>query len=324
MTSYRDAGVDVERAGRHVQSIAQAVTDTWAGRVTGEFGGFAAGVEVPEGFENPVLMMSTDGVGTKLELARRSGVWSGVGQDLVAMCVDDLAAVGARAIGFVDYLAVGSLRPNRDRQIVASIAAACALAGCPLLGGETAVHPGVMESDAVDLAGTAMGVVEKGERLGPHRVKVGDVLIGLKSPNLRSNGFSLVRAVMGDTIDDHMDDLLEPSIIYAPAVIEAVNTGAVSSAAHITGGGIVANLARVFPDGLGASIDTTAWQPPPVFDLISSFGVARDEMFRTFNMGLGFCLAVDPGGVDAVTSAVLGHEPLIVGHVRKADSIALV
>lgn len=324
MTSYRDAGVDVERAGQHVQSIAQAVTDTWAGRVTGEFGGFAAGVEVPEGFENPVLMMSTDGVGTKLELARRSGVWSGVGQDLVAMCVDDLAAVGARAIGFVDYLAVGSLGPNRDRQIVASIAAACVLAGCPLLGGETAEHPGVMESDAVDLAGTALGVVEKGEQLGPHRVKSGDVLIGLKSPNLRSNGFSLVRAVMGDTIEDHMDDLLEPSIIYAPAVIEAVNTGAVSSAAHITGGGIVANLARVLPDGLGASIDTTAWQPAPVFDLISSFGVTRDEMFRTFNMGLGFCLVVDPNGVDDVTSAVLGHEPLIVGHISKADSIALV
>ncbi len=324
MTSYQDAGVDVERADQHIKSIAQVVTDTWAGRVTGEFGGFAAGVEVPEGFENPVLMMSTDGVGTKLELARRSGVWSGVGQDLVAMCVDDLAAVGARAIGFVDYLAVGSLSPDRDHQIVTSIAAACALAGCPLLGGETAEHPGVMDSDAVDLAGTAIGVVEKGEQLGSHRVKNGDVLIGLKSPNLRSNGFSLVRAVMGDTIDDHWDNLLEPSIIYAPAVIEAVSTGAVSSAAHVTGGGIVANLARVLPDGLGASIDSTAWQPPPVFDLISSFGVTRDEMFRTFNMGLGFCLVVDPGGVDDVTSAVLGHEPLIVGHVSRADSIALV
>ena len=323
MTSYRDAGVDIEGADQHVASIAGDVTRTWTGQVTGEFGGFAAGVEIPDDFQQPVLMMSTDGVGTKLELARRSGAWSGVGQDLVAMCVDDLAAVGAAPIGFVDYLAVGSLHPDRDRQIIASVASGCASAGCPLLGGETAEHPGVMASDAVDLAGTAMGVVEKGTLLGPHRVGVDDVIVGLHSPGVRSNGFSLIRAVMADSVDDHIDDLLEPSVIYSPAVLAAVGTGALKAAAHITGGGIVANLSRVVPDDLGARIDTTVWSPPEIFDIIASFGVGQDEMFRTFNMGLGFCLIVDADGVDAVSAIVDDHRPVVLGTISANGGVVL-
>jgi phosphoribosylformylglycinamidine cyclo-ligase len=197
VTSYREAGVDLDAADRHTDSIGSSVTRTWTNEVVGGFGGFAAGVRVPTGYVDPVLMMTTDGVGTKLEIARRAGLWGGVGRDLVAMCVDDLAAAGSKPIGFVDYLAVGSLDAERDTTIVESIADACLEASCPLLGGETAEHPGVMEPAAVDLAGAALGVVESAEVLGPERVGAGDLIVGLMSPNLRSNGFSLVRAVMG-------------------------------------------------------------------------------------------------------------------------------
>lgn len=323
MTSYGDAGVDLEGAARHVESIAEKVTATWGDRVVGGFGGFAAGIEIPSTYEHPVLMMSTDGVGTKLDLARRSEIWDGVGFDLVAMCVDDLAAVGAEPLGFVDYMAVGSLQPERDTAIVASIAAACSEAGCALLGGETAEHPGVMEHDAVDLAGAVMGVVEKGRELGPHLVTADDVVIGLASPNLRSNGFSLVRSVFGEATDDHITTLLEPSVLYSPSVNRAVTTGAVHSAAHITGGGLEENLARALPGELGAIVDTASWTPPPVFGLIADRGVDRSEMYRTFNMGIGFCLVVDSDAVDDVLTATRGHDPVVIGRVATGEGVTL-
>jgi phosphoribosylformylglycinamidine cyclo-ligase len=323
MASYRGAGVDLEAAARHVETIGPAVTSTWGNNVVGGFGGFAAGVRIPPGYDEPVLMMSTDGVGTKLDVARATGRWDGVGHDLVAMCVDDLAAVGARPMGFVDYLAVGALNADRDRAIVDSVAAACRLADCPLLGGETAEHPGVMAADAVDLAGAAMGVVELGEELGPEGVRDGDIVVGLHSPNLRSNGFSLVRAVMGDDAVRHAAELLAPSVIYAPAVLAAVETGAVHSAAHITGGGIVDNLARSLPEGLGVTVDTTAWDPPDCFGLVASHGVGEEEMFATFNMGIGFALVIDRAGVDSVLSAVETHRPVVIGQVGSGSGVVL-
>ena len=323
MTSYRQAGVDLEAADRHTDAIAASVTNTWKTEVVGRFGGFASGVRLPDDLQDPVLMMSTDGVGTKLEVARRAGQWDGVGFDLVAMCVDDLAAVGARPLGFVDYLAVGSLQPTRDRKIVESIAAACIQAGCPLLGGETAEHPGVMEIDAIDLAGAVMGVVDSAAALDPDRVRRGDVVIGLRSPNVRSNGFSLIRAVLGDGIVDHADTLLEPSVIYSPAVLEAVAAGGVHSAAHVTGGGLAANLARSIPEGLGAEIDTSAWHRPDVFEMISEFGVPEAEMRRTFNLGIGFCLVVDPDAETAVTDAVSEHMPTTIGAITDGDEVVL-
>ena len=323
VTSYRHAGVDLEAADRHTDSITEAVTNTWKTEIIGGFGGFAAGVRLPDGFDDPVLMMSTDGVGTKLEVARRAESWDGVGFDLVAMCVDDLAAVGAHPLGFVDYLAVGSLRPARDRAIVESVAAACLQAGCPLLGGETAEHPGVMDLDAVDLAGAVMGVAEAAESLGPNRVESGDVVIGLRSPNLRSNGFSLIRAVLGDEIVTHAETLLEPSVIYSPSVLAAVVTGGVRSAAHVTGGGLAANLARSLPVGLGAEIDSGAWERPDVFQMISERGVPEEEMRRTFNLGIGFCLVVDPTAEAAVSSAVSMHDPATIGVVTDGDAVVL-
>ncbi|MGH8947171.1 MAG: phosphoribosylformylglycinamidine cyclo-ligase [Acidimicrobiia bacterium] len=324
MTSYRDAGVDLEAGDQHVADIAAVVLASWNRDVVGGFGGFAAGVEIPSGYRRPVLMMSTDGVGTKLELARRAGRWDGVGQDLVAMCLDDLAALGARPLGMVDYLAVGSLQPERDSAIVASIAEACRLAGCPLLGGETAEHPGVMTPDAVDLAGAVAGVVEKGEELGPHRIEAGDVVVGLSSPNLRSNGFSLVRAVLEETMMEHAQDLLQPSVVYTPLVLAAVATGAVHAAAHVTGGGIVSNLGRALGAEWGVAIEKTSWEPPPIFELIASAGVAEDEMYRVFNMGIGFCLVVDPRGLDEVLSIVGAHQPMTLGEIVIGKGVSLV
>jgi phosphoribosylformylglycinamidine cyclo-ligase len=323
VTSYRQAGVDLDGADRHTETIAGPVTATWTEDVIGGFGGFAAGVRLPPGYREPVLMMSTDGVGTKLEIARRTGMWSGVGFDLVAMCVDDLAAVGATPIGFVDYLAVGALDPERDRTIVESISAACLQAGCPLLGGETAEHPGVMAPDAVDLAGAVMGVVEAGQQLGPHRVVTGDVVVGLRSPNLRSNGFSLVRAVLGDDVLTHAGVLLEPAVIYSPAVTRAVATGGVHSAAHITGGGLAANLARALPEGLGATIEMGTWPRPDVFGLISDRGVTEADMRRTFNLGIGFCLVVDAAAVAEVVMASAEHSPTVIGVVDESGEVAL-
>ncbi len=319
MTSYRRAGVDLEGAEAHVDRIADAVTATWGPNVVGAFGGFAAGIKVPDGYRNPVLMMTTDGVGTKLDLARRANRWDGVGWDLVAMCVDDLAASGARPLALVDYMAVGRLDAERDQAIVASIAAACAEAGCALLGGETAEHPRVMDVHAVDLAAAALGVVEEGEALSPARVSEGDVIIGLASPNLRSNGFSLVREVLGDAVEDYFDMLLEPSVIYAPRVLQAMATGAVRSAAHITGGGIPGNLVRALPEGLGAVVDTSAWEVPTVFELLGYAGVTRDELFRVFNMGIGFCLIVERESAEEV----LRLAGSVIGEVVSGSGVGL-
>jgi phosphoribosylformylglycinamidine cyclo-ligase len=239
------------------------------------------------------------------------------------MCVDDLAAVGARPLGFVDYLAVGALNPTRDRAIVESVAAACAIAGCPLLGGETAEHPGVMEPDAVDLAGAVMGIVERGEELGPTLVTEGDVVVGLSSPNLRSNGFSLVRALFGEDIESHLDRFLEPSVIYTPDVLRAVEGGGVRAAAHITGGGLAGNLARVLPPGLGAQVDTGAWVVPPIFDTISSRGAPDAEMWSTFNMGIGFCLVVARDAAESVTSTVSAHEGKVIGEIVAGPGVVI-
>lgn len=291
--------------------------------MVGSFGGFAAGIRIPPGYSDPVLMMSTDGVGTKLDIARQVNRWSGVGFDLVAMCVDDLAAAGARPLGLVDYLAVGSLRPDRDRTIVESVAAACLQAGCALLGGETAEHPGVMDEDAMDLAGAVMGVVDSTHVLGPERVRVSDVIIGLGSPNLRSNGFSLVRAALGEAVVEHATTLLDPSVIYSPAVLAATQTGAVHAAAHITGGGIAGNLRRALPEGFGATVDTATWARPAVFDLISEHGVAEEEMRKTFNLGIGFCLIVDPGGIEEVLVATAAHGPAVIGSLTTGNGIHL-
>lgn len=336
MATYREAGVDLEAADELVDAIGPAVKATWSDRVVGGFGGFAAGIELPQDIAEPVIMMSTDGVGTKLELYRKAGRFDTVGYDLVAMCVDDLAAVGARPLGFTDYLAVGHVTPERDQAIIESIARACSAAGVALLGGETAEHPGVMGADAFDLAGAAVGVIEAGTEITGSDIAPGDVIIGVASTNLRSNGFSLVRSIIGDISLDarfpgadgtYADVLLQPSVIFAPAVLEAVTTGQVRGLAHITGGGIGGNLRRVLPDGVDAVIDRLSWEVPQVFSGLSRLASIRDsEMFSTFNMGIGFVAVTTEDGVDAVRTAFSnhGHETWVIGRAEPgAGSVRL-
>ncbi|MDH3540497.1 MAG: phosphoribosylformylglycinamidine cyclo-ligase [Acidimicrobiia bacterium] len=322
--SYRDAGVDLAAAEQHVGRIAPLVTATWYPSVVGGFGGFAAGIELPPGYDRPVLMLSTDGVGTKLEIARRTGLWDGVGFDLVAMCVDDLVAAGAKPLAFVDYLAVGSLDPDRDTRIVAGIASACREAGCALLGGETAEHPGVMDPDHVDLAGAALGVVERGRELDGAAIRPGDIIIGLPSPNLRSNGFSLVRRILEDVDlqstfpgEDATfgEVLLRPSVLYSPSVIPV--TELVKAGVHVTGGGLAGNVVRVLPEGTKAVIDTSTWRSPNVFEQIRRLGALSFEtMAETFNLGIGFCLIAGPDRAGEVLGALGQAGALAIGKIE--------
>jgi phosphoribosylformylglycinamidine cyclo-ligase len=334
VSSYADAGVDVSASDRFTSSIADRVRATWGDSVVGTFGGFAAGVAVPAGYDEPVIMMTTDGVGTKIELAVMLGRYGGIGQDLVAMCIDDLAALNATPIGFTDYLAVGALNGARDEAIVASVAAACEEAGCPLLGGETALHPGVLEGSRFDVAGAAIGVVERSAIPTSDRIVPGDVVIGIGSPNVRSNGFSLVRSIfdadacgepfLGRTVGDV---LLDPSVLYAPAVLAVAEKMEVHGLAHITGGGIPGNVPRVLPGGLGVTIDPSTWTTPPVFDLIARRGeIHRDEMFRTFNMGVGFVVIVDAARAGDVIDLLAHqrHESWPIGRVVEGDGVSFV
>jgi phosphoribosylformylglycinamidine cyclo-ligase len=259
-------------------------------------------------FAHPVLVASTDGVGTKLVVARATGRYETVGIDLVAMCVDDLVCVGAEPLFMLDYVATGKVDPDMVATIVAGVHEGCRQAGCALIGGETAEHAGVMAPDEIDLAGFAVGVVEDGTQLGPERVESGDAVVGLASPGLRSNGYTLARHVLLERarlgLDDPAwadaevsvaDELLRPSVIYTPAVLaaRAALGDVLHACAHITGGGIVGNLPRALPEHLGATLERGAWTEPRIFEEIARLGpVAEDEMDRVFNRGIGMTLVV--------------------------------
>jgi phosphoribosylformylglycinamidine cyclo-ligase len=309
MSTPRDTGVELGADNELVDRIGWRVTSTWTEDVIGGFGGFAAGIRVPPGYQRPVLMMSTDGVGTKAEIARATGLVDGLGYDLLAMVGDDLAAAGAIPIAMQDYIAVGYLDLDRIELLVESITDACADNDVALLGGETAEHPGTIEGDRFDLAATALGIVELGDEVDNTRIEVGDVVIGVHSPNLRSNGFSLVRALIVDQLDldapfpgsdqTVAETLLEPSIVYAQAVMNALARSEAHGLAHITGGGLPNNIGRVLPEGTMAHLERSRWTVPDVFSVIQDLGtVSDDEMFRTFNMGVGFVAIAPEGDAD--------------------------
>lgn len=335
MSTYRDAGVDLDAADRLVGRIAGDVTATWDDSVVGGFGGFAGGIRLPAGLERPVLMMSTDGVGTKAEVARRAGRVDGLGFDLVAMCADDLAAAGARPIALTDYLTVGTMDERLTGAIIGSVARACGSAGIALLGGETAVHAGILDPDEFDLAGTALGVVEEGHIVDGSAIAPGHAIVAVASPNLRSNGFSLVRSAVLSKVglDEPVPEdgrsvaevVLEPSVIYAPAIGALLETVTVAGLVHVTGGGIAGNLSRVLPDGCRGVVDSATWTPPPVFDAVARIGgIHRDEMFRTFNMGAGF-LVVTPEPADAMVSLrTAGHDAWVAGEIEPGEGAAVV
>lgn len=311
--TYASAGVDIDAADRSVGLIADRVRATHGPEVLGGIGGFGGlfRLDVSE-WKDPVLVSSTDGVGTKVALARQLDAIDGLGADLVGMVVDDIAAVGARPLFLNDYLAVGRLDPDRVARIVGSIADACAVAGCALVGGETAEHPGLMEDDEFDIAGFAVGIVERDRILGPERVRDGDVIIGIPSSGLHANGFSLVRRIVrGLDLEKSYglsrplgQELLEPTTIHAPDVLAlaAALEDRVHAVCHVTGGGLPGNLPRVMPRGAIVEIDARSWEPPEIFGWLQERGpVSVDEMRRTFNCGVGMVAIVEE---DAETDAL--------------------
>jgi phosphoribosylformylglycinamidine cyclo-ligase len=305
--TYASAGVDITAGEDAVKRIKEHVRSTYRPEVIGDIGGFGGLFAFNKDlYKNPVLVASTDGVGTKALVAKAAGRFDTIGIDLVAMCVDDLVCQGAEPLFFLDYIAVGKLDPDHIDQLVAGVADGCRQAGCALIGGEMAEHPGAMEPGEFDLVGMAVGVVDRDRIITGEHVRPGDVLIGIPSPGLRSNGYSLARKVFFEVGNRDLDapayegarrsladELLEPSVIYAPAVSAVLRSVDVRAVAHITGGGIVGNLARVLPDGADAVVDQRKWEPPRIFDEMASIGgISPEEMAKTFNLGLGMILVV--------------------------------
>jgi phosphoribosylformylglycinamidine cyclo-ligase len=306
--AYRAAGVDTEAAAKAVALIGDLAARARRPEVADEVGGFAGLFRIGEG---RLLAAATDGVGTKLEIARLLGRLDTVGIDLVAMCADDVVCTGAEPLFFLDYLAVGKVVPERVAAVVEGVAEGCRRAGCALLGGETAEHPGVMPEDQFDLAGFCVGVVEERDLLGPARVREGDALVGLPSSGLHANGYSLVRSALLprhalDEVPPGLDrtlgeELLEPCTIHAPAVLALARGGLLRAAAHVTGGGFLENVPRALPEGLGARIQRGTWREQPIFGLVAdASGATDDDLFGTFNMGIGMVLVVAPEHADEV------------------------
>jgi len=300
----------MEAGARAVELIRDLAAGASRPELKGGVGGFAGLFDIGQG---RYLAAATDGVGTKLEVARLAGRLDTVGIDLVAMCADDVVCTGAEPLFLLDYLAVGRVVPERVASIVGGVAEGCRRAGCALLGGETAEHPGMMAEDAFDLGGFCVGVVDEASVLGPHRVGSGDALIGLASSGLHSNGYALVRRALleeaGYGLDEVLpsigrplgDELLEPTAIYAPLVLELARDGLVHAAAHVTGGGIPENLPRALPYGLAADVAWGSWPVPAVFDLIGEvLGGTREDLRATFNLGVGMVLVVPAQRADEV------------------------
>jgi phosphoribosylformylglycinamidine cyclo-ligase len=309
--SYASAGVNIEAGDRAVELFKPLARRATRPEVRGGLGGFAGLFAMRQGYREPLLAASTDGVGTKLAVAQAMDKHDTVGLDLVAMVVDDLVVCGAEPLFLQDYIAVGRVVPERLSAVVAGIAEGCVRAGCALLGGETAEHPGLMEPDHYDISATGVGVVEADNVLGPDRVRPGDVIIGMGSSGLHSNGYSLARKVLLEIdrmrLSGHVEEfgrtlgeeLLEPTRIYTKDCLALAAETQVRTFCHVTGGGLAGNLARVIPPGLTAELDRGTWTPAPVFGVISQRGrIERDEMEKTFNMGVGMVAVVAPEDTD--------------------------
>jgi phosphoribosylformylglycinamidine cyclo-ligase len=322
---YAESGVSLQAADAVVERVRRAVASTRTPRVLGDLGGFA-GLLSAGGYRDPVLVAGTDGVGTKLLLQRAAGRLRDSGIDLVAMCVNDVLTCGADPALFLDYIAVGRLDSERIADIVEGVAAGCREAGCALLGGETAELPDMYGADDFDLAGFALGIVERDAIVDGSRVVAGDAVIGLAASGVHSNGFTLVRRLLaraGLAPGDAPGDLLAPTRIYAGATAGLRAACDVRAMAHITGGGVPGNLPRVLPAGLGARIDEQRWPPPGVFGWLAGLGVEREEMRRVFNGGLGF-LAVVPAADAAAALASCGDagcEAWEVGEVVQGEGV---
>jgi phosphoribosylformylglycinamidine cyclo-ligase len=337
--TYRAAGVDLEAAEEAVERIRAVVASTARPEVVGSIGGFGGFFALDPGrYRQPLLVSTTDGVGTKSEVARLVGRYDTIGLDCVAMSVDDLAVCGAEPLFFLDYVSVGKNDPEMIEAIVSGVAAGCREAGCALVGGEISEHSGVMEPGQFDLVGFAVGVVEADGRL-PKGVQAGDRVVGIASPGLRSNGYTLARKVLiepGNRLDEPAwpgadvslgDELLRPSVIYSPALRRLAGDVAVHGFAHVTGGGIPGNLSRVLPSGLGAEIRRGSWPEPRIFAVVAEAGgVDDEEMARVFNLGLGMLAVVPDGEVPSAVASLRssGHAAYEVGRITDGAGVAVV
>lgn len=329
-STYAEAGVSIAAGNALVRAIAPLARATRRPGADAELGGFGAFFDPrAAGFRDPLLVAATDGVGTKLRLAIATGRHGGVGQDLVAMCVNDLLVQGAEPLFFLDYFATGRLDPDVAEAVIAGIARACAEAGCALVGGETAEMPGMYAAGDYDLAGFAVGAVERGQQLTGAAIRPGDAVLGLASSGAHSNGYSLIRRLVeGLDLDAPApfaphetlaDALLRPTRLYVRSLLPLIRAGQVRGLAHVTGGGLLENLPRVLPEGTRALLDGSAWRWPPLFGWLAERGaVAPAEMLRTFNCGVGMAVVVAPGEADAVAAALraAGETVLALGRIE--------
>lgn len=331
--SYRDAGVDIDAGNALVERIKPHAARTQRPGVLAGLGGFGALFEIPKHYQEPVLVSGTDGVGTKLKLAMSIGKHTTIGIDLVAMCVNDLIVQGAEPLFFLDYYATGQLDVEIATEVIQGIADGCLLAGAALTGGETAEMPGMYQAGDYDLAGFCVGVVEKSKIIDGSKVKAGDALIGLSSSGPHSNGYSLIRKIIAttgadlkQTIDGGTlaEQLLAPTQIYVKPLLKLFEKVEVHALAHITGGGLLENIPRVMPANTSAIIDSTTWQRPAIFNWLQEQGNVQDEeMYRTFNCGIGMVMMVDNANMDTTLNLLKeqGVEAMHIGHIEQCDDM---
>lgn len=333
---YKNAGVDIEAGYKSVELMKEHVKKTMRPEVLGGLGGFSGAFSLAKikEMEEPVLLSGTDGCGTKVKLAMIMDKHDTIGIDAVAMCVNDIACSGGEPLFFLDYIACGKNYPEKIATIVSGVAEGCKQSGCALVGGETAEHPGLMPEDDYDLAGFAVGVVDKKDIINGEDIKPGDVLVGIASSGVHSNGFSLVRQVFEmskESLDTYYDELgktlgealIEPTRIYVKALKNIKDAGIkVKGCSHITGGGFFENVPRMLPEGVKAVINKDSYEVPAIFDLIAKNGdIAQEMMYNTFNMGLGMVIALDPGDVEKAMEAIeaAGDKCYVVGNIEAGD-----
>jgi phosphoribosylformylglycinamidine cyclo-ligase len=331
-TTYKSSGVDIDAGNLFVDLIRPLAKTTANKHVLGKLGGFSGAYELPKKYKNPILLAAADGVGTKLKIAFMTGRFDTVGIDLVAMNVNDIVTCGAEPLFFLDYIATSKLNPKEGAEIVKGIVEGCKQAGCALLGGETAEMPGFYKKDEFDLAGFVVGIVDKEQVIDGSDVKAGDAVIGIASSGLHSNGYSLARKVLLGRKKYKLSDkpkplkrslaneLLEPTRIYVKSVLNLRKSFQIKAAAHITGGGLLENIPRVLPKNCAVEMDSSTWQIPPIMELIKQEGrIDQEEMYRTFNCGIGMVLVVDSKDVGKVLKRLgkLKEKASLIGEVRK-------
>ena len=317
---YKTSGVDIEAGRSFVNDIKDTIKSTHRPEVLGGFGGFNGMMKIPSGYKNPVLVSGTDGVGTKLNLARMANDHHGIGIDLVAMCVNDVITSGAEPLFFLDYIACGKLDSGILKVVVNGIADACKIAGCSLLGGETAEMPKFYTTGKYDVAGFCVGVVEEDEYIDGRTIVEKDIIIGIESSGLHSNGFSLINdmIIRQKLFLNRTPELLTPTIIYAPIVKKLVEDKLVKGMAHITGGGLPENLPRCIPKGLNVKLNYNSWQLPEIFQKIMLAGeIPQEEMINVFNLGIGYCLVTSPNNEENIHNIIedLGFRSWTIGEV---------